>query len=223
MILQYAKVGQLSNSSRLFVSAELQHTIGWFLISLNYHPATHFLLQDVWMPSQCHYEIFVDASTSWGLGIWIPGMQLALHACLTKDSRFAGLHIFSLEMLAILSALMYCDRHLQPIRKRILIWSDSMNSVDAFHTLSSDSPDCLRILQAAVLVELRIGCSLRVLHVEGKTNPADAISRGDFSSHRRSFPHAVFRTFEPPPWPLGDIHKTLQNIHDINRNDAANI
>lgn len=83
-------------------------------------------------------------STQAGPGEWIPALNPALHAHTAGDKRFRHLIIY---ILAFPTALLFCDRSLCPARRRILIWSDSMNTVDASHSLSSDTTEALRILQ----------------------------------------------------------------------------
>lgn len=186
---------------KLHVGLEVKRALSFFDRALQQDLGLYFILADIWRPGQENYRFYVDASTSWGLGIWIPGLQLGLACKTVGRPEFASLDIFPLEMLAIYCAVLFVRDHLAH-QQRVLIWSDSSNSVDAFNTLTTSSATAQDVLEATVLEELRLGISLRILHVPGTHNPADSLSRGDVTKFRSQFPKAIYRTFEPPTWPF---------------------
>ncbi|KAI9103856.1 hypothetical protein DFS34DRAFT_682904 [Phlyctochytrium arcticum] len=109
----------------------------------------------------------VPTTTSWGLGVWVPGVSLAIAVDLRGAPAFTGWDIFSLEMLAIWVGFTWLEPFLSTAGRRIVIWSDSANSVAAFNTLSTVSTRSALLLEVVALYELRTQCSLRVLHVPG--------------------------------------------------------
>ncbi|KAI9087798.1 hypothetical protein DFS34DRAFT_564510, partial [Phlyctochytrium arcticum] len=92
---------------------------------------------------------------------------------------------------------------LPPRTKKIIIWSDLSNSVDAFNTLHSSNPHAALILEAVVLFELRHHCSLRIMHIAGAQNPADPVSRRDIVKTKQLSPAVRLRNLTPPHWPPG--------------------
>lgn len=178
----YSSLYSTKSNGRVHINREFCAILNWFYIALTAIPATHFISADAWSIAEAQYVCYVDASTSWGIGIWIPALCLGLFAQTKLDHQYDPLDIYGLEMLAVLAAVHWMDQHLCPGGKRILIWSDSANTVAAFDTLRT-TPVLLPILQCAVLVELRIGCELRIAHIPGAENPADNISRGLLNQH----------------------------------------
>ncbi|KIJ28303.1 hypothetical protein M422DRAFT_105483, partial [Sphaerobolus stellatus SS14] len=86
---------------------------------------------------------------------------------------------------------------------RLLIYTDSLDSVEMFHSLrAKDGYNELLLLVVQQLMTCRI--SLRVCHVAGANNTiADALSRGLFDLARQLVPHIRIGTFEPPQNALG--------------------
>ncbi|EMD30720.1 hypothetical protein CERSUDRAFT_37904, partial [Gelatoporia subvermispora B] len=106
--------------------------------------------------------------------------------------------IFFMEMIGVLSALHHAAT-LQSPPRRVLIWSDSLNSVHAFDSLAVSEPLHNAPLRAAASIILSTGIDVRVHHIDGKHNiRADMLSRKMLSEYVRRFPADRVRTFEPP-------------------------
>jgi len=106
--------------------------------------------------------------------------------------------IFFLELLAILSAIHHVASFERPPR-RILLFTDSLDSVAAFNSLRvSESLHNGPLLSVAGIV-LRSGVDIHVRHIAGSENiRADLLSRLLFDEYKRKFPSDRVRTFEPP-------------------------
>ena len=111
-----------------------------------------------------------------------------------KDAPF---NIFYNEALTVLAALEW-SASLNPIPKRVAIYTDSTNSLNIFNSLcASDSYN--PILMSAVMIQINYNIDLRVFHIEGKKNDvADALSRRNFESARNLIPDLTIRHFTPP-------------------------
>ncbi|KAF9497351.1 hypothetical protein BDN71DRAFT_1353018, partial [Pleurotus eryngii] len=77
--------------------------------------------------------------------------------------------IFFLEQIGILSALYHASGMLHPPR-RLLIWSDSLDAVSVFSSLSLLNAMHNAPLQAAAEIIIATGIDLRVKHIAGIDN-----------------------------------------------------
>ncbi|KAJ3834130.1 hypothetical protein F5878DRAFT_515373, partial [Lentinula raphanica] len=106
--------------------------------------------------------------------------------------------IFFLELVAILSAIDFVSTLTCP-PKRVLIFSDSLDSVDAFNSLGVRNTSHNAPLLAACGIVLRSGIDPRVRHIPGKENlRADLLSRLLIDDFTRQFPSYRVRRFSPP-------------------------
>ncbi|KAJ3965806.1 hypothetical protein EV361DRAFT_810079 [Lentinula raphanica] len=106
--------------------------------------------------------------------------------------------IFFLELVAILSAINFIA-HLANPPRRVLLYTDSLDSVDAFNSLSVKNPSHNAPLLAVSGIILRSGIDLRVRHIPGKDNiRADLLSRLLIEDFHLRFPSYRVREFNPP-------------------------
>ena len=106
--------------------------------------------------------------------------------------------IFFLELVAILSAIHHLACLPHP-PQQLLVYTDSLDSVAVFNSLSASEKSHNGVLLAVARIILQSGIDLRVRHVSGKDNiRADLLSRLLFDDYRRHFPHDRVRLFAPP-------------------------
>ncbi|KZP07914.1 hypothetical protein FIBSPDRAFT_699696, partial [Athelia psychrophila] len=106
--------------------------------------------------------------------------------------------IFFLELVAILCAIYHAATLPNP-PKRLLIYTDSLDSVGCLNSLRvSESLHNGPLLAIAGII-LRTGIDLRVRHIRGKDNiRADLLSRLLFEDYKLQFPSDHVRLFIPP-------------------------
>lgn len=130
---------------------------------------------------------YVDACPS-GLGIWIPSLRRGLQAQINGQnlSKFGGRDILDFESFAIFAAFHYAATCFRP--ERLVIYSDSLASVQMFDSLSTQNEYRNDLLRAFVDVREAFGIWCRVFHIPGEDNQiADALSR--FENHRLTVGH----------------------------------
>ncbi|KIJ36430.1 hypothetical protein M422DRAFT_179365, partial [Sphaerobolus stellatus SS14] len=90
---------------------------------------------------------------------------------------------------------------------RLLVYSDSLDFVEMFHSLRArEGYNELLLFVTALLIDNRI--SLRVCHVAGVNNPvADALSRALFDLAPQLVPGISIGHFSPPTCALGEETK----------------
>ncbi|KIM22103.1 hypothetical protein M408DRAFT_31617, partial [Serendipita vermifera MAFF 305830] len=137
------------------------------------------------------------------LGFWSPTTGDGLYADgdvayppdLTYNRDLGS--IFYLEALTVLASIFWVEQ-VKTRPKRLLIYTDSMNTVAMFNSMRAD-PGYNTILMEAVGALLDMGISLRVFHIPGEENViADALSRSLFDVVRAQCPQLKIGIFQPP-------------------------
>jgi hypothetical protein len=106
--------------------------------------------------------------------------------------------IFFLKLLAIASAIYHAGSLARP-PQRILIWTDSLDSVAVLNSLHTAESLHNGPLLAIADVILRTGMDLRVRFIEGKKNVrADMLSRLQIDEYLSNFPADRVERFTPP-------------------------
>jgi hypothetical protein len=163
--------GKVWRNAKIPISKSLRSDLEWLATALEQHTGILLLLANKWLAGACPYHIWCDASFA-GLGQWAPCIGRISYTIFNKHKQAHG--IYYLETLSVVCAIQLAvDRKWS----RVVIHTDSLNTVDLF---SSHSPtELLRpLFSYAVLILIRSGLELKVLHVAGRDNVvADAASR----------------------------------------------
>lgn len=210
--------GKTHRNARVMINLEVRAALEWFVSRLATTNGVSILDANEWLPDEADLVIYCDASTGAkghakpGLGFWIPSRNQGFYADssvayatnLTFNKDMGS--IFYLEALCVLSAIFWV-KQLASKPRRLLIYTDSMNTVDMFSSLRAD-PGYNTILMEAVDALLDMDVSLRVFHVAGEENiVADALSRGLFDIIRVRQPHLKIALFQPPRLDAGGNEK----------------
>lgn len=124
---------------------------------------------------------YVDACPS-GLGLWIPSLRQGFHGKNSSSEVARGIQY--LEAFAIVAALEFAARCYRP--SNLVIFSDSLSSVEMFDSLNMQDEHRNRLVVAFVNIVQQHGIWCRVFHVPGdKNKTADALSRFNDRSFRR--------------------------------------
>ena len=122
----------------------------------------------------------------------------------SPSSLFVDDTIFWFEALTVLSALEWIASSSLCV-KRVVIFTDNLNTVQMFDSLRSHPPYDLILLHAISLL-ISHSIDLRVWHIPGSQNfIADALSRGLFSLAHQHLPGLIISTFQPPRVTLGAL------------------
>ncbi|KAJ2932592.1 hypothetical protein H1R20_g4498, partial [Candolleomyces eurysporus] len=180
----------------------INNAIRYDLNHLRNLPGTHIMSNTSWDLSKADITIYVDACLE-GMGFWYANQSVGYYSPVPASTP--SCHIFYFEALCALSALIHATSH-NPSASRIVIFSDSTNTVDMFSSLCADQTFNHLLLMASDIV-LKNDVDLRVLHITGRDNViADAISRLQISSVLDLIPNFYLQYFQPPRFPLGAVH-----------------
>ncbi|RXW18702.1 hypothetical protein EST38_g7150 [Candolleomyces aberdarensis] len=195
--------GREGPSTKIWINNAVRFDLTWARDHLNTLPGTNMIASTAWDPSDADITLYVDACLE-GMGFWYAGQDVGYYSQVPTNapSRI----IFYYEALCALSALLHAvSTH--PGKRRIVIFSDSTNTVDIFSSLRAD-PVFNHLLQMAADVIMEHQIDLRVLHIAGAENTiADAISRLQIATVLNIIPTFHLSFFQPPRFPLGALEK----------------
>jgi hypothetical protein len=150
----------------------------------------------LWADSQADMVIWTDASLRNALAFVYSNKGFIYPINPPPTGR--KVDIFFLELLAIASAIHHAGSLAQPPR-RILIWTDSLDSVAVLNSLHTSESLHNGPLLAIADIILRTGMDLRVRFIEGKKNVrADMLSRLLIDEYLSKFPADRVERFAPP-------------------------
>ena len=154
-----------------------------------------------WGPDDADLIIYCDACPS-GLGFYCPSFNIGSCSQITDATRSKT--IFFLEAICVASALAWASSHLQFVPRCLLIYSDSMDTVEIFHSMQGKSEDYNAIVFFMVEILLQMKLSLRVFHIPGTENGvADALSCLLLDVALTLHPYLDVRSFQPPQLAMG--------------------
>ncbi|KAF5385784.1 hypothetical protein D9615_002558 [Tricholomella constricta] len=188
--------GKFLSSRGIPLNAAVVADLTWLKDVIPAAIGVRFIDEGLWQIADADMVVWTDASTSKGLGFVYSnrGFCYALQPC----PPAVKIDIFFLELVAILSALHHVATLACPPR-RLLVWTDSLNSVGALNALRVSESLHNAPLLAIAEIALRTSIDIRVCHIPGDENVrADLLSRLMLEEYRRKFPADRVRTFSPP-------------------------
>jgi hypothetical protein len=127
------------------------------------------------------HNMFVDASTAWGIGIAIGGGWDAWRG--NGDWNSGSRHIGWLESVA-LELLIYAIEERAYHDVYLRVHSDNMGVIGAFDKGRSRNHDMNMCVRRAHYVLAARNITLDITYIPSADNPADPISRGTLGSHK---------------------------------------
>ena len=188
--------GKTKPSAKIFLNATIHSDLRWLADTIPKSIGVRFLDEGLWPDSDADVSISSDANLKDGIAFSYSNNGFVYQQ--KRNPSSPTVDIFFLELVAILSAVHHLACLSRPPR-RILLYTDSLDSVSVFNSLSASEKSHNGILLAVAKVVLQSGIDLRVRHVKGKDNiRADLLSRLLFNDYHRHFPQDRVRLFSPP-------------------------
>lgn len=215
----YDKLRSKTNPSGLvWINNTVHADLNWALEKIKETPGRLLLDSVTWSSTEATYTIYCDACPA-GMGFWYSALDLAFYSPTPADD-LTGLAdrnglIFYFEALCVLSVLLDACTYQTGSPGRFVIYTDNLNTVDIFSSLSA-LPSYNVILKEAVNLLLKGKHDLCVLHVPGDQNTiADALSQADFDRALQLQPNLTIHQFEPYHRHKAGTVYTLQPPRDM--------
>lgn len=193
----YRKVaGKSLMNAGIALNADVVRNLEWLVEVIPKAIGVHFINATHWDDREANLVLSSDASLRLGLG-FVCGNRGFVYA-LSPSNAKEKVDIFFLELVAILSAVHHVAIFPHP-PKKVLLWTDSLDSVAAYSSLRAAESMHNSVLLALAGVLLETGIDLRIRHIAGKENTkADLLSRLMIDEYYRRFPLESVCVFSPP-------------------------
>jgi len=172
----YCKIGgKTKPSAKIFLNATIHSDLRWLADTIPKAVGVRFLNKGLWPDEEANATVWTDANLKDALAFSYSnnGFIYQLKPC---PSSFK-IDIFFLKLIAILSAIHHLACLSHPPRC-LLLFTDSLDSVVVFDSLSAAEHLHNGVLLAMAKVILQSSIDLRVHHIRGKEN-----IRADLLSH----------------------------------------
>ncbi|KAJ6632133.1 hypothetical protein B0H10DRAFT_1770596, partial [Mycena sp. CBHHK59/15] len=153
--------GKSHPCGKIFLNTEVIESFSWFQTALSTAIRVKFINDDCWGNHNADMVVWTDTSLKMAIA-FIYANKGFVDSSIKVD-------IFFLEMIGILSAIHHAASLPVP-PKQLLIWSDSLNSVQLHNSLATGEPLHNSVLLAITLIIIKTGIDLRVNHIPGKQN-----------------------------------------------------
>ena len=197
----YAKLkGKKIPLAPICLNKQVMRDLTWFTHRISISSGVHFFEARGWVESEADLTLLSDASQT-GLAFWVPELNVGFVSAIEDSDLHYG-DIFFNEALAVVSAIEWVA-NLPERPQRILVRSDSMNTVDMFNTLAPE-PLFILLMIRAVEIMMDHGVDIRVVHIPGVENHvADALSQSLLDAAHAICPDLKISSFKPPRDELG--------------------
>ncbi|KIJ32474.1 hypothetical protein M422DRAFT_184433, partial [Sphaerobolus stellatus SS14] len=197
----YSKIaGKSLRNAGIYLNKAVMRNLRWFAEQVRTNHGLLFFVDKEWDFSQADSIILCDASTV-DLEFYVPAKSLGFASGIPSNPLISNILFY--EALTVASAIAWAAALTSPPR-RLLVYTDSLDTVEMFHSLrAKDGYNELLLFAVELLMQKRI--SLQVCHIASSNNTvADTISRGLFSLAHQLVPSIRIGTFEPPRLALGE-------------------
>lgn len=193
----YRKIAGKSHMlSGVPINKEVRDDLTWLQSIIPTAIGVSFVDEGHWSDEAADMVMWTDASLKISLSFVYAGNGFVY--AINAPPSGVVVDIFFLELIAILSAIHHAASLSHPPR-RLLLFTDSLDSVQVFSSLHTTQSIHNGPLLAVAGIILRSGIDLRVSHIPGKENVrADLLSRSLLVDFERQFPSYRVRSFEPP-------------------------
>ena len=157
---------KLHSHTKIFLNTTVVNDLKWLAQTIPDSIRIRFVDTGRWSEDDADLVMWTDASGKLGLSFIYAGNGF-LYQLRQPNSGSPLVDIFFLELLAILSAIHHVACFPCPPR-RVLLFSDSLDSVAVFNTLHASESLHNSILLAIAEIMMKTGMDLHVHHIEGR-------------------------------------------------------
>jgi len=184
---------------QLYLNRTVIHNFHWLTDTIKDSDGIHILDAIEWDSSDADLIVYSDASLN-GLGFCIPDQLLGF--CASTPDECPHPTIFYFRSLMIMLAILWASG-LSPLIHCLLIYSDSLDCVEMFNSLSAQE-GYNELLLFSVCILMSTNILLCIFHIPGADNViADALSHHLLGSTAQLLPGLQIHHFQPPCIALG--------------------
>jgi len=193
----YRKTSAKTRDPKIFINATVRAELTWLAEIIPKAIGVRFIDDGFWTDSAADLTIWTDASLTTAFA-FVYGSEGFVYQLQPPPANIK-VDIFFLELVAIFSAIYHAATNFSKPPCRLLLFTDSLDSVGVLNSLSATQSMHNGVLLGIAEVILRSHIDLRVRHIEGKLNiRADLLSRLLLDDFARQFPDTRVRLFDPP-------------------------
>jgi hypothetical protein len=159
--------GKMHSYRGIYINAAVTADLTWLASIMPRSIGVRLVDAGLWRVEDADMVMWTDASLRLGLSFVFAGN--GFYYPLRERQANITINIFFLELVTILSAVHYAASLQHPPRK-LVIFTDSLDSVGVFNSLRASQAIHNRPLLAVAGLMLGTGIDLCVLHIEGKKN-----------------------------------------------------
>lgn len=188
--------GKVFRSAPIFLNRDVICNLTWLRDVIPHVTGVRFVDDGLWSLEDADLIMWSDAALTKALAFVFSNQAFVYP--IQPPPTHAKIDIFFLELLAILSGIHYVASLPHPPR-RVLVWTDSLNSVDALNSLSVSHSLHNAPSKVIASILMATGIDIHVRHIQGKKNiRADLLSRLLLDDYAAQFPADSIRLFSPP-------------------------
>jgi len=195
----YEKIDHSQKSNaQIPITTNIRFELSWFAAHAKKLGGVHMIKSIAWKPADADHIFFCDAARS-GLGCYFPEKSTGYRASSPPKVPQGKDNAYFLKALCVCWAI-----HLAYKRKldgRVLIFTDNLDTVKMYDTLSTPIASCNPILMSSVdvLVKGRFTIQVVVVSNRKENDIADALARGQTDRLKQTFSDVTVVDTEPLP------------------------
>lgn len=159
--------GKETMHAGIYLNKEVVTDMNWLIDIIPKSMGVRFLDTTRWNIESADMVIWMDASLRLGMAFVYAGNGFVYQ--IAPNDTSTKIDIFFLKLIAILSAIYHVAAFDHP-PCRLLIFSDSLDSVAMFNSLGAAESLHNSVIQAVAGIILQTGIDLKVCHIAGKDN-----------------------------------------------------
>ena len=195
----YEKIDHdLKSNAQIPITPNIRFELSWFAAHAKKLGGIHIIKSIAWKPAEADHIFFCNAARG-GLGCYFPEKSTGYRVSAPPKIPQGKDNAYFLKALCVCWAV-----HLALKRKldgRVLIFTDNLDTVKMYDTLSTPIGSCNQILMSTVDVLIKGRFTIQVVVVSGRkeNDIADALARGQSDRLKQTFPDVTILESEPLP------------------------
>jgi len=186
------------SNAQIPITTNIRFELSWFAAHAKKLGGIHIIKSIAWKPAEADHVFFCDAVRS-GLGCYLPEKSTGYRVSSPSKVPQGKDNAYFLKALCVCWAIHLA--HKRKLDGRVLIFTDNLDTVKMYDTLSTPISSCNQILMSVVDVLVKGRFTVQVVVVSGRKENeiADALARGQSDRLQQTFSDVKVVDSEPLP------------------------